>query len=504
MRLILSSREMKDCDTATIEHFGVPSVVLMEKASLQIASEIRRRFSKDYSILIVCGSGNNGGDGFAVGRILFLEGYPVTFYFAGKEEKCTTETKRQLQIAKRYEIPFIGTLSEKENKKHENTYDVIVDALFGNGLVRDIEGVYAEWIRTLNDLPGYKIAVDLPSGISADTGAVMGCAFRADLTVAVAYAKRGHLLYPGAEFCGELVIKDIGISEHSFLGKMPSVREPEEKDLYEHLPVRAAHSNKGTFGKVLVIAGSKGMAGAACFAAKAAYRSGCGLVKVFTSEDNRMILQNLVPEAVLATYEEDHPVKQQLTELITWADVIVAGPGLGQGETADEIIRTVLNQSDVPTILDADALNLISRNPEVLKNVRAQTAITPHIGEMARLTGKTIPEIKNDLIGTAQVFAGEYQIVCLLKDAHSVCAVPSGETYLITSGNSGMATAGSGDVLTGIIGALCGMGLGLEEAVPYGAYLHGMAGSYAAAKKGQYSLMASDILEHICKVWKGK
>lgn len=495
---------MKDCDTATIEYFGVPSVVLMEKAALQIASEIRRRFSKDHTILIVCGSGNNGGDGLAAGRILYLEGYPVTFYFAGKEEKCTAETKRQMQTVKKYGFPFLEKLPENGQQYERKTYDVIVDALFGNGLVRNIEGVYAEWIQTMNDLPGYKIAVDLPSGISADTGAVMGCAFRADLTVAIAYAKRGHLLYPGAEYCGELVRKDIGISEHSFKGKLPPVRELEAQDLYVRLPVRAAYSNKGTFGKVLIIAGSKGMAGAACFSAKAAYRSGCGLVKVLTAEENRVVLQNLVPEAVLSTYEENRLEKRQLTELISWADAIVAGPGIGQGETAKEIITAVLEQSNVPAILDADALNLISKNPEVLKTIRTQAVVTPHLGEMARLTGKTVSEIAKDLIGAAQMFASEYQVVCLLKDAHSVCAVPSGETYVITSGNSGMATAGSGDVLTGIIGALCGMGLAIDEAAAYGAYLHGMAGSYAAAVKGEYSLTASDILDHIYEVWKGK
>lgn len=493
MKYLLDSNEMKKCDENTMQRRGMLSAVLMERAALSAAEEIMiEKPDPDTSVLVVCGTGNNGGDGLAIARLLYLKGYAVDILFPGKEEKSSVEAKRQLDIVRNYEIPMYQTFPEK-------SYDVIVDALFGIGLSRNIEGKYAELICRMNGMSGFKVAVDISSGLSADDGSVMGVAFRADITVTFGFAKIGHMLYPGAELSGKVVVKDIGIDEKSLFEICPRAGMLEKSDL-SLLPVRSPRSNKGSYGKILILAGSHNMAGAAAFSARAAYASGAGLVRVATPKENRQIIQNLVPEAVLSTYQEDTDMESYVKELLSWADTVVAGPGIGTSKQAKKLVHTVLKYANVPCVLDADALNIVAHHREWLFRTSARIIVTPHLGEMARLCGLSVAEIQNDIVRVAREFADAYHVICVLKDARTITSLPDGFSYVNMSGNHGMATAGAGDVLTGIIGAFLGQKLPPETAAPLGVFVHGLAGDCVSVQTGKRGLMASDIVMGIREV----
>lgn len=503
MKIIVDSTQMKQCDKNTIEYFGVPSLVLMERAALSVVEEMEHCYmvsSSKKEILLVCGYGNNGGDGLAAARMLWQKGCFVTVVMPPEAKRVSPETKVQLSILEKYQIPVLHQIPDKP-------FGLVVDALFGIGLTRELTGIYREFVMKMNEMDAVKVAIDIPSGIHGDSGAVMGVGFYADLTVTFAFMKLGLLLFPGAQYAGRVIRKEIGIDSHSFLSELPQVFCLDRSDLAS-IPSRKVRSNKGSYGKVLTIAGGKNMAGAAFLSAKASYLTGTGLVKVLTPEENRIILQQLLPEAILETYEqtadnlEDFSIEfsNNLKKCISWASVIVAGPGLGTKALVSDVIRTVLMNAAVPVILDADGLNSISAHPHWLLEAERTVIVTPHLGEMARLTGKDIKVIQNNLMETACEFAREYHVICVLKDARTITALPDGRVWVNTSGNNGMATAGAGDVLTGVIAGLVGQGMEPELAAPVGVYLHGAAGDVMAAEKGAYSLMAQDILEGIVHV----
>lgn len=493
MKYLVNSQEMKEFDKNTIEHFGIPSMVLMERAALSVFQLIKERFPKTESVLVICGPGNNGGDGFAIARLLFLEGYPVHIYLPMKMDHMTEETKCQYESAKRYEIPITETLGK---------YDIIVDALFGIGLSRPLEGKLKELIQWCNGQEAIRLAVDMPSGISADTGAVLGEAFLAHITVTFGFAKIGQAIYPGAQYCGELVTADIGIDENSMLEKKPGVSFLEDSDIRKWFPQRKKDSNKGSYGKVLVIAGSDKMAGAACFCGKAAYLAGCGLVQVFTPTANRDILLNYLPEAIVTDYDTEKVDVALLQEKMDWADVILMGPGIGTGDSARLLVEEVLCRKGKPVIMDADALNIVAKDMERLKQSENSIIVTPHLGEMSRLTGEAIPRIKESLLTLAEDFAKQYGVVCVLKDARTVIGTKDG-LYVNLSGCNGMASGGSGDVLAGFIAGLLAQNISPETAAVLGVFLHGRAGEAAASEKGDASMLASDILDKIPVVIKG-
>lgn len=502
MKVLVDSRQMKQCDKNTIEHFGIPSLVLMERAALAAVEEIENcrkalygqeavsgKSSSGREALLVCGFGNNGGDGLAIARMLWQKGYSVTVVMPPEAKRISAETQVQMDILGRYGILIVHEIPER-------SYDIVVDALFGIGLTRDLTGIYREFILKMNEMDGLKVAVDIPSGIHSDTGAVMGIGFRAGLTVTFAFEKPGLLLFPGAAYAGRVAVREIGIDSRSFLDSQPDKFCLTEEDL-RGIPSRKMRSNKGSYGRILTAAGQKNMAGAAFLSAKASYLTGAGLVKIFTAEENRVILQQLLPEAVLETYTES---PELIEEAVSWASVIAAGPGLGTGTQGEEMIRRILSCARVPLILDADGLNIIAGHPEWLRGAQCPVIVTPHLGEMARLTGRDIPSIQSSLMETAGEFAAEYHVICILKDARTVTALPDGRIWVNASGNNGMATAGAGDVLTGILAGLIAQGMEPERAAPMGVYLHGLAGDRMAAERGYYGLMAQDILEGIARI----
>lgn len=502
MKYLVTGEEMKLLDQNTSEEFYVPTVVLMEQAAMAFVQTLFSKVDgKIKRVLVICGTGNNGADGIAIARLLNQRGINTDIYLIEDSDGIDSGRGSELyhlqkKIYMQYGYGRIKSLMVSED------YDVIIEAVFGIGLSRTIEGIYQQILDTLNNCKGKKVAVDMPAGISTDTGAVLGTAFRADDTITFSFAKRGQFLWPGTEYCGRVHIADMGITIDSMLGRTPHMKVMELSDLVT-LSKRKAHSNKGTYGKLLIIAGSVGMAGAAILASRAAYRSGTGLVRVFTREENRMVLQGANPEAIITSYKGDLVGDNQtLEECVEWADAIVVGPGLGCDEVAESMVSHVLKAKNIPMVIDADALNIIAKHPEQYLLDGGNKILTPHLGEMARLKHCKVSDIQDDLIGVATEMVENYGVTCVLKDFHTVIACWDGDCYLNLCGNNGMATAGSGDVLAGIIGSLLAQGLTLKQAATAGVFIHGLAGDCIQSKTGLHAMMANDLMDGLQMIWK--
>lgn len=502
MEYLASGIEMKAIDTYSIETIGIPSLVLMERAALAAADEICGRWQKQERILILCGTGNNGADGLAVQRILMLRGYFAESLILGDPDRASEEFKTQMAV-----LQNLGAVCHYDRTPagsfRAEAYTAFVDSIFGIGLEREIAGHYRKVIEEVNQLPGKRAAVDIPSGVHAGSGQIMGAAFRADFTVTFGLRKRGMLLYPGRAYCGEVVRADIGFPQVSMEHAGIAAFTHEQADL-SAIPRRPAYSNKGTFGKVLIIAGSKNMCGAAYFSAMAAYRTGAGLVRILTVEENREILQNLVPEAILTTYLPEDLNDALIEEACTWAGVIVIGPGLSQENYTYQLIESVLRQAYVPMVIDADGLNIVAAHEELTAYFTENIIITPHPGEMSRLVKAPVEEILQAPLQYARSYSSSYGITCVLKGAATVAACEGYPLYINDTGNSGMATAGTGDVLTGIIAGLLAMGMDQFEAAALGVYIHGRAGDEAKKKTGEYAMVAGDVLEGLIDIMRQK
>ena len=515
---VVSASEMKRYDANTIEKYHMPSFLLMERAALVTVEELERvRGRKPCRVLVVAGCGNNGGDGLAVGRLLMLQGYEVTCVLLGSEEKCTDETARQIAILREYGVQIFSTMQEIEYDiiSAQEKQDIIIDAIFGVGLSRTVEGAYRDAIEWINQSKAFVCSVDIPSGVNADTGAIMGCAVRADLTVTYGFRKLGQLLYPGAEYAGVPVCRQMGIDERSFLGEEPFWYTHIGRDSVL-LPKRRPDGNKGTFGKALLIVGSSRIAGAAMMAVKSAFRIGTGMVKAVTATENKEALQQYVPEAMLITYAEDvfsgdgsssekeKAFMEELKEAESWADCILVGCGIGTGRQARELLRFGISESNLPLVIDADGLNLLAQDEKLREAVAdcggrgRKIILTPHPGEFARLYGCVTAEVKEHLTEYPRELAERLRCIVVCKDARTVVVWHGGKQgYMNTTGNAGMATAGSGDVLAGMITGLVAQGMPGADAAVAGVYLHGMAGDLAAQCETEVAMTATDIIDRI-------
>ncbi|RGU06408.1 NAD(P)H-hydrate dehydratase [Dorea longicatena] len=492
MQLWVNAAQMKAADQYTIQKLGVPSLELMEHAA-QACVQVLEDEKVDLShVCVVCGSGNNGGDGFAIARILQNNRYSVETFCVGNPEHYTEETQEQMHRLQECGGKITYGMPQ------EDSYSVIIDAVFGVGLSRKVEGRYRQVIEQMNRMRGTKFAVDIPSGLSATTGCILGCAFKADYTVTFQLKKIGLELSQGRTMAGRVIVPDIGISTDSICEDQEIVRTA-GKDIYRKmLPDRPEDSNKGTYGRLLVIAGSKGMAGAAYLNAHAAYMTGAGLVRIYTSSDNREILQTLLPEAIITTYEEYN--KEELLSLLTWADSVCIGSGLGMSRLSEKILKTVIEYVKVPCLIDADGLNLLAENKNYLNQMAERRfVITPHMKEMSRLTGTPVEELKADRIQILKDFISRYRITCVLKDSRTLIASEEKGIRMNLTGNSAMAKAGSGDVLAGVISGWMVQGKEAEDAAELGTYIHGLSGDLAKFEKGVYSVMARDLIEYISK-----
>lgn len=492
MQLWVNAAQMKAADQYTIQKLEVPSLELMEHAA-QACVQVLEDEKVDLShVCVVCGSGNNGGDGFAIARILQNNRYSVETFCVGNPEHYTEETQEQMHRLQECGGKITYGMPQ------EDSYSVVIDAVFGVGLSRKVEGRYRQVIEQMNRMRGTKFAVDIPSGLSATTGCILGCAFKADYTVTFQLKKIGLELSQGRTMAGRVIVPDIGISTDSICEDQEIVRTA-GKDIYRKmLPDRPEDSNKGMYGRLLVIAGSKGMAGAAYLNAHAAYMTGAGLVRIYTSSDNREILQTLLPEAIITTYEEYN--KEELLSLLTWADGVCIGSGLGMSRLSEKILKTVIEYVKVPCLIDADGLNLLAENKNYLNQMAERRfVITPHMKEMSRLTGISVEELKADRIQILKDFISRYRITCVLKDSRTLIASEEKGIRMNLTGNSAMAKAGSGDVLAGVISGWMVQGKEAEDAAELGTYIHGLSGDLAKFEKGVYSVMARDLIEYISK-----
>ncbi len=537
---ILSAAQMRACDTYTMETLGVPSQVLMERAARKAADLLLRHPAFPAGkVLLLCGSGNNGGDGFAAARFLadgsLQETRPVVIIYTGRytevsgsdDSTATPDTTRMSRAcARQYELAAGAGIPVLPMESIHMALDgaaTVVDAVFGIGLDRPISGEIASLLEAVaaSGLP--VLAMDIPSGVHADTGAVLGVALTASVTATMQALKAGLMLYPGADRCGEIFVCDIGIDLAA--APAPMARLANEARLQDVLPPRKRRSHKGTYGRIALLCGSTGMGGAAILAARAALRTGGGLAEVITPPDNRIPLQTAIPEAIVTTYAPCHdaghplPAQDPLTriritvrEAMQRADCALLGCGLGTDTTAHIALATALTSlhGDTPLVLDADALNLLAADPDLWDSpaLRAPlaTVLTPHPAEMARLCGCSAADILEDLPRAAKKLAHERGVTVVLKDAHTVIASPDGSCFICAAGNAGMSKGGSGDVLAGIIASLLSQNrarigqtgdLTVAEAAAAGVYLHAAAGDLAAQELGEYSLLPSDLIAHL-------
>lgn len=488
MKNILTSSEMKKVDTETIEKIGIPGIVLMERAALSVASLIMENEPVTKTVQVIAGVGNNGADGLAICRMLHLKGYNTCTCVIGDINKATKDFKTQLRINENLGISIVEDFAD---------CDIFVDAIFGVGLSREVEGKYKDAVEYINNQRAKVYAVDIPSGIDGSTGEVLGVAIKADYTVTFGFHKVGTVLYPGADYCGKVIVSDIGYESWE---NSDFIKYATREDL-KYLPRRINYSYKGNYGKVLIIAGSKEISGAATLSALAAFKTGAGMVRIFTHENNRNILGKLLPEAMINTYTIDKFDIKSLQAAIKWCDVIAVGPGMETGEVQTEIVNEVL-ESKIPTVIDADGINTISRHNEIKEKLHDKVILTPHLGEMSRFLAVPAKEIAQDLIKYTRKVNYKYGATVVLKDARTVMANKKG-TYINLTGNSGMATAGSGDVLTGIMVALLGTKTDFEKVPALATFLHGIAGDLAAMESSKESMMAGDICNNITKAYNG-
>ncbi len=482
--------EARLIDKNSIEKYGVPSILLMENAGLRVADEAYRTGLKKFAV--VCGSGNNGGDGSSAARHLLCRGAQVCLIMLLGEKVSTSDAKVMLDAAKSAGARVVYGFTD-EAKKELLECDVIIDAILGIGLNGETRGVCREAIEYINDLSKRVIAVDIPSGVCCSTGAVLGAAVRCDKTVTFGVGRLGLLLYPAKEYAGEVCVREISFVPGAVLDAKIRTREIE----YTKLPKNTEDCHKGSMGKVLLAAGSAGMTGAACLASTAALRCGSGVVTLCCPSFLNLAMERKLTEIMTVGVADNGKTmsKEAAEEVISRLegyDALVMGCGMGCNEDTKEMVKEVVLRAKKPVVLDADALNSLDTND--LKNAKANVVITPHIGEMARLTGLKAEQIKADLVNVASGFAKEHNVAVVLKCATTVVAFPDGEVFVNTLGNSGMATAGSGDVLAGIIGAQLAKTTDFKTAVLNGVWLHSAAGDNAARRMGKSYMNATDII----------
>ncbi len=486
---ILSAARMQAADRAEIAR-GTPSRILMERAAKAALKVLSLEFDCQ-KVLFLCGNGNNGGDGFAMARFFAEQGGAACVCYLGACLADGTPDTAQMSEDCATQYGLLPSTLPLSDSPELSGVTAVVDAVFGIGLSRAVEGKTAAVFQQLNQSKLPVLALDIPSGVHADSAAVLGTALKATRTVSMTAYKYGHLLYPGTLFCGRVSVADIGIPVTE-----RSAALLDRSDL-ERLPPRPPRAHKGTFGRVLVIGGSVGMSGAGYFSAKAAYRAGAGLVEIFAPEENRLIYQTQLPEALLTPYDPRALDKNALRDAISRADAIAIGMGLGTSPLTVRLLETVLNHAEVPLVLDADALNVLAEEPQLrlsLLACKAPVVLTPHLGEASRLLHASIAEISALPCRFAERLAKESGAVTVLKDARTL--ICDGERLVLNPyGNSGMATGGSGDVLSGVIAALLAAKAEPFEAAQLGVLLHALAGDAAVSKISNRALMASDMLD---------
>jgi hydroxyethylthiazole kinase-like uncharacterized protein yjeF len=502
---IATAQQIRNIDRRAIRKFGIPGPVLMENAASAIVIEMERFFDgiEGVRVGIVCGKGNNGGDGLALARRLRIRGVPVRVALLAPFASFRNEARLNLSILRKTDVEIVPNATSRSIAEIVEWSDVLVDAMLGVGLSTPLKGTYAFAAELMNLAGRPVVAVDIPTGINADTGEVMGTAVRADLTVTMALPKRGLVLHPGASFSGQVRVADIGIPTEVVEQEKIRVNMLDRAMASGLVGERDRDAHKGDFGHLLVIAGSLGKAGAAVMAAKGALRSGAGLVSVATPIGLVPIIQQQVFEAMCIPAGESIDgtlgigSEKELLNASGTMSACAVGPGLTTHYETVQVVKDLIQRITVPMVIDADGVNALAGNPGILLKAKAPVVLTPHPGEMARLLGVSAADIQRDRINVAQGFAEEYGVTLVLKGAGTVIATPQGDVFINSTGNPGMATGGAGDVLTGMIGSMLAQGYGPTRAACLAVYLHGLAGDLAAGEKGEAGMIAGDVIEKI-------
>ncbi len=502
---VLKAEEMRELDRLTIKEIGIDALILMENAGRTVYSVIANIFDNVYGLkaVVVSGKGNNGGDGFVVARYLYNSGANVKVYVLGGMNRIKGPARKNLEILEKFDVDILE-LDEDTYPLFEFdiiTADIIVDAIFGTGFKGALKGLYLDAVETINDSNAFIMAVDMPSGVDSDTGAVENTAVSADVTVTMAFPKLGHALYPGKLYVGELLVADISIPEELAYGRIKRVLI-DEGLVSELIPLRAGNEHKGDFGRVLVVAGSRGYTGAAALASASAMRVGAGLTYLAIPRSLNDILETKVTEVItIPVHESDGAITERAVDELLAGDrkfaVAAIGPGLGRKDTTKKAIIKFISEFDGPIVVDADAVVALKDHLDILKDRELPVILTPHPGEMSWLVDAEPEEIDRNRVDIASKFAVENNVVLVLKGAPTVVAMPGGMVYINTSGNPGLASGGTGDVLTGMIAGLMAQGLLPHDAALLGVFMHGMAADLAAQDIGEHSLMATDLLDYI-------
>lgn len=505
---ILNAAQMREADRRTIDEIGIPSLVLMENAGRQVVAAIEAAYESrlDGRVAVLCGRGNNGGDGFVVARTLLQRGIDTAVFVIGPVADIRGDARTNLDILGRLGVTVVEINDEQAWDLHFSEIagcSLIVDAIFGTGLRTAVAGMLETVIADVNaaDIP--IVSVDLPSGLSADTPHLIGDCIEASLTVTLAALKLPLVLPPGEAYAGDVVIADIGIPHEVIDGvEGPHVELLTPEQLRGFVAPRAADAHKGDFGRVTIAAGSRGKTGAAHLAAMGALRSGAGLVTVATPATCLPIVAAMGPAYMTVDLPDDEAgmvTADAVDRLLAQShDVIACGPGLGRSPQVAEFVRTLLDRATCPLVLDADAITVMADAPERLNGSEDRNVIiTPHPGEMARLIGVSIADVQNNRLEVAADFATSHHVHVVLKGHRTVITTPQGRTYINPTGNPGMATGGTGDVLTGVLAAWLAQMLDADAACRLAVFLHGSAGDLAEARHGQTALTATDLLDHL-------
>ncbi len=508
MLKLATTKLMRELDRAAVEECGVPGIVLMENAGAGCAGMILDYLMDEAmaGVCVVCGPGNNGGDGFVIARHLWNTGLDVEIYILGDPKKYKGDAKINLEILEKYGLPI-------NNVSNEDEFDIlceelmasglVVDAVFGTGLDREVAGLFFEIIDAINESGTPVFSVDIPSGLNSDNGQPMPIAVFADFTGTFGMPKVGQFTYPGYLYCGEIQTIDISIPGFLIDEADADAGIAEPFDFYQMFESRNNESHKGGFGHVGVIGGFPGMTGAPAFSSLAALRTGAGLCTLGVPENLNLAMEAKLLDVITRPLPTGGkkglgiPSLKEAREMLKGKNVLALGPGMGQSPAAAKFVKELLGDLDIPAVIDADGLNNLAGQVDILDTRRAETILTPHPGEMSRLTGLSTQEIQANRIEVAVSFAQKHDVYVVLKGARSVIATPEGKTWINITGNPGMATAGSGDILTGIIAGLIAQGFPILESLMAGTYLHGFAGDIALETKTEKGMIASDILDKL-------
>jgi len=504
---IINSKQMKEIDKTTITEYKIDDSLLMENAGILSSLEIGKKYPPPQKVAIFIGSGNNGGDGLVIARHLFLKNYDVTIFYIGNSQKSTPNNKKNLLRCKKLNIPIkkINENTNLLNLAHElKSYEIIIDAMLGIGLNKPLEGFYLEIINLLNsiNIPA-KIAIDIPTGISGNTGEIKTNAFKSHLTITFGLPEIGHILSPARFFCGELIVKNIGFPLELLNDKKFQVNLITKNFVQKTLPERIKYFHKYNFGNVVIFAGSKGKSGAGILASNATLKSGAGIVTSIVPEEINSIMETNLIEVM--TYPINLSSSQKAFEkskkLFEKSDVILVGCGISTEKNVADFLLKIISLKNKIFVLDDDALNILSNHLSLLNNSENTYILTPHIGEMSRLAKTSKEEILKNPIEVSLKFTKTYNVILVLKSCETIITSPTGEVYINIYGNEGMATAGSGDVLAGIIAGIVAQNIKQKKSIfnstVSAVYIHSIAGRIAMEKQGSFSLTAMDLIKNL-------